>query len=523
VHVVGPDVLDELVDELDGPPTIPLLEPSGFLGVERYRPLPSLIKAARELFETGDLRRIKRAAAATGPALATLTRVAHEAAKTRGRHLALVTGSPGTGKTLVGLSLVHSRFLDDLAVARGTRPSTAPAVFLSGNGPLVEVLQYELRSAGGGGKAFVRDVKSYVERYLRSPSLVPGEHVVVFDEAQRAWDAAKVSREHRSDAAIGSEPEHIIEFAERIPEWCLVVALIGSGQEIHDGEEAGLQQWRWALDAAGASGTWTVTVSPSASEAFVGWPRLNIDASLELTAELRYHAASAVHTLVDGVLGMAPAEDLGTIARGLEAAGYHIRVTRDLDVARSYLRDRYADNPAARFGLVASSRDVDLARFGVANDWNATKNVRKGAWFCEGDDEPFGRSCRGLRDCVTEFGCQGLELDAALVAWGTDFVLEGGVWTNRYAKRYQRPSQIRDPHQLRLNAYRVLLTRGRDATVVFVPPISALDETYAWLLRVGFRPLSDAGANSLGAEAKGPAFDARDGPVDLPVAGESVL
>jgi Uncharacterized conserved protein (DUF2075) len=88
---------------------------------------------------------------------------------------------------------------------------------------------------------------------------------------------------------------------------------------------------------------------------------------------------------------------------------------------------------------------------------------------------------------VTEFGCQGLELDATLLAWGTDLIRDGGTWTNRLAKRYQNPAQIRDALQLRRNAYRVLLTRARDATVVFVPPLPILDETFQFLIEAGFR------------------------------------
>lgn len=510
VHVVGPDVLDELVEELDGPPVTPLVEPDEFLSAERYRPMPSLVKAARELFETGDLRRIRRAAAATGPAIATLTAVAHEAAASKTRHLVLVTGSPGTGKTLVGLAFVHASFLDDLAVARPNGAKPLAAVFLSGNGPLVEVLQYELRSAGGGGRTFVRDVRSYVERYLGDPRLVPGEHVVVFDEAQRAWDAAKVAREHKSVRVAGSEPDHLIEFASRIPEWAVVVALVGSGQEIHDGEETGLEQWRWALEQARDGAEWTVTVPPSAAGAFADRPGLRVDRSLELVSELRYHSSTVVHEFVDGLLSIRAASELATLAQQLDMESYHLRLTRDIAVAKQYLIDRYANNPDARFGVIASSRDKDLPRFGVSNDWNATKNVRKGPWFCDGDDEPFGRSCRSLRECVTEFGCQGLELDASLVAWGTDFILEGGRWTNQHARRYQTPHLIRDAFQLRRNAYRVLLTRGRDATVVFVPPIPALDETHRWLLDAGFTELGDASASPLGADAAAPQLASSD-------------
>src|SRR5262249_28075232 len=155
-------------------------------------PLPSLVRAARELFERGELRRIRKAWVNTQPAVEAIREIVHDAARTKTRRLVLVTGVPGAGKTLVGLQTVHAHYLDDLSVERGNGKPTAPAVFLSGNGPLVEVLQYELREAGGGGRAFVRGVKDYVKTYSRSPSKIPPEHVLVYDEAQRAFDAAMV-------------------------------------------------------------------------------------------------------------------------------------------------------------------------------------------------------------------------------------------------------------------------------------------------------------------------------------------
>src|SRR3990170_617825 len=232
-------------------------------------------------------------------------------------------------------------------------------------------------------------------------------YVVVFDEAQRAWDAAKVAREHRGSTP-GSEPEHLVKFAERIPEWSVIVGLIGSGPEINDGEEAGLEQWRWALEAAASPTEWTIVAPPESAGVFAGLSRVRSEPALRLDTELRYHAASVVHRFVDGLLTDVRIDDLRSMAHVLEQERYHLRITRDLDCARQYLLDRYADNPDARFGLIASSRDRDLPRFGVPNTWNATKSVRKGPWFCDGDEERFGRSCRSLRDCVTEFGCQGV-------------------------------------------------------------------------------------------------------------------
>jgi hypothetical protein len=489
VNVIGPDALDSLVgDKTDR--DAPTVDRNAFLDPSAYRPLPTIVEAARELMATGELRRIKRADAATRPTLEYVSNVAHEAAATKSRHLVLVGGSPGTGKTLVGLQLAHARFLDDLAVARagGDKPS-APAVYLSGNGPLVNVLQYELRAGGGGGATFVRPIKAYVQRYSSRPGLVPPEHVLIFDEAQRAFDAAQVAATHSGAGDGKSEPEHFVEFAERIPGWCVVVGLIGTGQEIHVGEEGGVRQWLAAVSGAGSPESWTVHVPPGLASEFADFGRVRSVPVLHLLAELRFHLAEDVHGFVRGLLGEDDDLDLPELAAALESKGYHLRLTRDLGVARRYLFDRYADHPDARFGMVASSRDADLRPFGIPNDFQSTKQINHGAWFGEGDADPRGRSCRTLRTCVTEFGCQGLELDATLLAWGSDFVRVNGAWSNRNAKRYQNPGSIHDALRLRRNAYRVLLTRARDATVVYVPMLAALDETYAFLVGAGFRTL----------------------------------
>lgn len=489
VQVIGPDVLDEVaaaMTEVHPGPRIPL---ERFLDPAAYRPLPSLVEAARELLEHGEIRRIGAIDEKTRPTLDLVSDIAREAARTRTRRLVLLTGLPGTGKTLVGLQLAHARFLDDLAVERSDGKPTAPAVYLSGNGPLVEVLQYELRGAGGGGKAFVRDVKAYVSTYSRRHDLVPPEHVLIFDEAQRAFDAEQVARKHDGGGDGKSEPEHFVEFAERVPDWCVVVGLIGTGQEIHIGEEAGLVQWRHAVERSKRASEWMIHTPPGVSDVFAGVERHIVQEPLNLRQELRFHLANEVHAFVAGLLGEAPADGLQEIGRRLDVGGYHFRITRDLDAGKRYLRERYASDPDARYGLIASSKDRDLVRFGVMNDFQSTKRVQNGPWFAEGEDDPRGRSCRELRACVTEFGCQGLELDASLLAWGSDLIRAEGRWTNQHARSYQRPNDVRDPLQLRRNAYRVLLTRGRDATVVFVPRMRLLDDTFEFLREAGFREL----------------------------------
>lgn len=491
VRICGPDALDAVVAEFDATHGGRLLDPARFLASDAYRPLPTLVAAARELFRTGSLRRVKRAAAATQPAIEAISAIVHEAARTRTRRLVLLTGVPGAGKTLVGLSLVHSPFLDDLAVPRANGRPTSPAVFLSGNGPLVEVLQYELKGDADGGKTFVRGVKDYV-KYYSVRGRVPVEHVLVYDEAQRAYDAAMVASKHPNMATTArSEPELFVEFAERVPEWCVVVGLIGGGQEIHVGEEAGTIQWANAIKASPQRDQWTVHGPASLVEAFsdahyVADPVLNLDKSL------RSHLSEDLHKYVADIVSNPPGSVRSQAERAgvLEVQGYDLRITRDLEVAKAYLRERYADSPEKRYGIVASSRDKDLVRFGVMNDFQSTKVLRYGPWYGDDEHQPGSRSCRLLHDCVTEFGAQGLELDATLLAWGSDFLLADGRWSIGRARGYKRGGpKVRDPWQLRANAYRVLLTRARDATIVFVPRLPELDETYAYLRGSGFRPL----------------------------------
>ena len=306
VHVAGPDSLHELIKICRRPWEQGPLTAEEFLAQGRLLPAPHARPGSARA-----LHRRQDPTASIGPA-PTLSRqsMRWRASPTKQRARARdtsysSTGVPGSGKTLVGLSAVHNPALDDLAVARAGGKPTAPAIFLSGNGPLVQVLQYELRGAGGGGKTFVRDVKNYVKQYLGDKTAVPPQHVIVYDEAQRAWDVEQVAAKHALPFPV-SEPEAFVDFGERIPEWCVLVGLIGSGQEIHVGEEAGLGQWREALregrrpermdgarsaDACSTSSSRT-RPSPHGREA---------GEALELTVELRFHFAADLDEWVDGL------------------------------------------------------------------------------------------------------------------------------------------------------------------------------------------------------------------------------
>jgi hypothetical protein len=497
VWIVGPQGLDSLLRDIARGVTAPGLARADFLDESHYSPLPTLVEAARELFHSGRVREIWRARAHTDPAVDAVARIAHEAAHTRTRHLVLVTGVPGAGKTLVGMRAVHAHHLDDLAVERRGRKPTAPGLYLTGNGPLAEVLQYELRKSGGGGKTFVRHVKSYLDAYGGRPDRIPPEHLLVFDEAQRAFDADRVADIHKDWPVerIASEPALFLRLCERMPEWSVLVGLIGGGQEIHIGEERGLVQWREALELAPPGQEWIVHGPADLEPMFAGGRgAFRWDPALHLDTEIRFHLASDLHSFVARVLDGDPAgaSQLGESVwrpRGRAEDGLRLWITRDLASSRAYLRDRFGAEPERRFGMLASSKDKLLPRYGVDNSFQTTKRLRRGPWFTCGDEDPD--SCRHLSTVATEFDSQGLELDMSLLCWGADFIREGGAWTNRYASGYAPRGRARpmDPYRMRLNAYRVLLTRGREGTAVFVPPDPLLDETYEYLLACGFRPL----------------------------------
>jgi hypothetical protein len=426
-----------------------------------YEALPSLVEAARLLFERKPLPNIRRAASARIPETVAFLESAIRAARAdHARLLALVTGVPGAGKTLVGLQVAHSRNLG------------GPAVFLSGNGPLVQVLQYALDS-----RVFVQDMRSFLRQHGEATAALPRERVVVFDEAQRAWDRDHVLVKHRGRLAA-SEPELLVRLGERVPDGFALVALIGEGQEIHAGEESGIGQW---AEAIGRHGRWRVVgpghLAATFRKAEVPYRE---EPLLGLTTSLRSHRAADV-ALWTGLLLDGHLERAARVAEELQGAGFVMRVSRSLDAVCQYARDRYAEEPSKRFGLVVSSKFRTLSAQGVRTARHPYWYY--GQWYEAPPNDPRS-GCR-LKLAVSEFGCQGLELDLPLLCWGPDLVWTGSTWSTRPG----RSRQIRDPHRLRLNAYRVLLTRGRDGVVVFVPPAPEMDLTFAALRQAGFERL----------------------------------
>jgi DUF2075 family protein len=439
----------------------PLIDPIPWITAD-YSPLPSLIQAARIIWEEKPLPQIKRPVNAGIPqTIKELVNIAKIAQQNNDLHLAFVTGVPGSGKTLVGIQLVHENHLDDSEIEKN-------AVFLSGNRPLVEVLQHALKSS-----IFVQHVHGFLKQYGGKKSTKPREHIWVYDEAQRAWDAERVN-EKRGHAT--SEPEDFLRLAERMDSWALMVALIGKGQEIHIGEETGLPQWNTALSVMEKN--WIVHCPEKIRHEFPNAKKIETNNSLDLTITLRSHLAEKiadwVQILLEGDLFKAQA-----IAQEVYNQGFDMYITNDITFAANYVKSRYQGEEEKRYGLMASSKAKNLAVYGLNTDWNCTRNLKVGQWYNDPPDS-FA-SCCSLREVVTEFSCQGMELDFPIICWGNDFRWEDNQWKSPKAKK----SKARDPHQLRVNSYRVLLTRGRDGFIIFIPNEIAMQSTYEALKVAG--------------------------------------
>ena len=188
--------------------------------------------------------------------------------------------------------------------------------------------------------------------------------------------------------------------------------------------------------------------------------------------------------LLDGGLAAAAAH-----AEAMEKQGFRLYLTRELERATGYVRERYRSEQDKRYGLLGSSKGR-LNPFGIPTDFQSTKRLRVGPWYY--DDPDSVKSCCRLDSAATEFQCQGLELDLPIVGWGVDLHWGGRSWQSlpQRPSRNPRRMQARDPHTLRLNSYRVLLTRGRDGVVLYVPDGgAAFDADFVALEAAGGRRL----------------------------------
>ena len=448
-----------------------------------YHPVPSIIEAAIALKSGLSIREIAHCEASEHE-IGTVRQAIQcyvDQARSEGRHtICFLTGVPGSGKTLVGLSLAHSHENQSNAIH-----------FMSGNGPLVKVLQHlftqESRKQGSNAinarieaRTLIENVHVFARNYMDDDRREPSNHAIIFDEAQRAWNRAQNKKKFNRDY---SEPEMLLSIMERHQNWAAVVALVGGGQEINDGE-AGLEEWGRAL--AQSSKQWAIYASPEVLEGgpstaghrlFDGATRqveVRTNPELHLRTSNRSLRAEKLATWVNHVL-----EGNANEAAGLRIADrFPIFLSRDLNQTRAKLREQGIG--PVRYGLVGSSAAARLRSEGLEPNSTFHADYPWEQWYLASESDL--RSSFQCEVFATEFEIQGLELDWIGLCWGGDLVWdESRGWqlrkllsgpNNRWISIKKEEKRI-----FRKNAYRVLLTRARQGMIIFVPKGNAEDTT----------------------------------------------
>jgi hypothetical protein len=448
-----------------------------------YKPTPTIIEAATALYKRHNVEEISRSDAGAENLSITSECISDiiDFSKTNNKKsICFVTGVPGAGKTLAGLNIAN---------LRSNYKEEEHTVFLSGNGPLVDVLREALcrdkvntakehnlvitkYTASSQVKSFIQNIHHFRDASLKDEK-APIEKVTIFDEAQRAWTKEQATSFMKRNKGIPdfdkSEPEFLIEVMDRHKDWCTIVCLIGGGQEINTGE-AGLEEW--IRPFANGFKDWNIYYSSKIVDDvnYIKEPNaLVILNEREAIAKPELHLSVSLRSFRSAQLSNFIQE---VINNNLEAAkriyvdfiqkNYPIKITRELDTARQWLKDKAKG--AERSGIVASSGAIRLRPFGL----NVKAKIDAPIWFLNGKDDI--RSSYFLEEVATEFDIQGLELDWTCVAWDGDLFYNSGQWNYRKFKG-TKWQFIASDHIIKylINSYRVLLTRARQGMILYVP------------------------------------------------------
>lgn len=485
--------------------------------ISPYAPTPTIIEAARTLYENHSVEDITRHEAdkvSTDTTINYILEVILQSKEKQQKSICFVTGVPGAGKTLVGLDVAIKQTYKD-----GELDKENGAVYLSGNGPLVAVLTEALArdnqkkcSQKGERKNMSdsrREVSEFIQiihRYrdnmlakIKNPvengivEIDPDkaikltatgygevEHVAIFDEAQRSWTHKRIADYLKRGGTYGnklkvpnfpmSEAEFLIWSLDQREDWAVIICLVGGGQEINTGE-AGITEWIKALNNRFRH--WNVYISNKltdpeyaegrVNELLAGNDKVKFSDSLHLAVSLRSFRAETLSAFIHSLLSFAP--DAASLYQDVKGKKYPIMLTRDMEKARQWLRKmaRGTQQTGVLVTKVAARFKPLAVNILAQGDENAVH------WFLE--DKTDIRSSNYLEDAATEIQVQGLELDYACVLWDADMRCEDGHWVyyKFNGKNKWNPENNEESRKYMLNAYRVLLTRARQGIVICVP------------------------------------------------------
>lgn len=448
-----------------------------------YKPTPTIIEAATALYKKHNVSEISRSDSGAENLSVTsecISEIIDYSKDKNRKSICFITGVPGAGKTLAGLNIAN---------LRSNYEEEEHAVFLSGNGPLVDVLREALArdkvkssreenliitksSAKTQVKSFIQNIHHFRDASIKDEK-APIEKVTIFDEAQRAWTKEQASSFMKRNKGVSdfnkSEPEFLIEVMDRHQDWCTIVCLIGGGQEINTGE-AGLEEWIRPFEDKFKD--WDIYYSSKIveDENYIKDKRVLVILNdnkaekkdeLHLSISLRSFRSAQLSNFIQELISN-NIESAKIIYDQFIKKDYPIKITRDLKTARNWLK--ISVKGSERTGIVASSGGIRLRPFGL----NVKAKIDAPIWFL--NDRNDIRSSYFLEEVATEFDIQGLELDWTCVAWDGDLFYNNKQWNYRKFKgtKWQNINSPEITNYL-VNSYRVLLTRARQGMVIYIP------------------------------------------------------
>jgi len=486
-----------------------LFDPAGW-GNSAYSPTPTIIEAASYMFKNQTVDNITSTAASAKKIEETcrsIFDIVEDAKANQKKSICFVTGVPGAGKTLVGLRV---------AVEQQDKDKSIPAVYLSGNGPLVAVLREALIrdsikrakdkgerltrvKAGVTVKEFIQNVHNFRDDCIQKQG-PPPEHIAIFDEAQRAWTqeyaSSWMTRKKKVSDFKYSESNFLISCLDRNSDWAVVICLVGGGQEINSGE-AGISEWFNALNEEKLS-NWEIYVSPNLHDSeyatdgvlktIVNPSRIHYTTTLHLSVSMRSFRAEKLAQFVKELLDLR--RDVAASIY-LELTKYPIVLTHSVEVGKAWIKEHARGNE--RYGVMVSSQAYRLRPFAI----DVQLKTDPVHWFL--DDKDDVRSSYFMEDVATEFDVQGLELDWGCIVWDGDMRYTEKGWDHYYFVGTNWRHINKEERQLyQKNAYRVLLTRARQGMCIVVPEgnnedatrkSEFYDTTYNYLKSIGIKEL----------------------------------
>lgn len=467
----------------------------------KYVPTPNILEAARKLYETHEVSDIKEHNSVKDIFVETekcIDEIITNSKENHKKSIIFLNGVPGAGKTLVGLNIATKRSINN----------EDNAVFLSGNKPLVDVLKEALARDSHNRKksktitesrtkvsSFIQPIYSFREDALNDGSETH-EKIVIFDEAQRAWNKDQTEKfmkdKHSIENFDQSEPEFLISIMDRHKDWAVIICLIGQGQEINKGE-AGINEWYDALNNKYQE--WDIYSSENINKDHK-YRNLNIIQKKELFLGIAQRSVEAptLPQFIEYVLNNNIPKAKKVLNEFNEE--YPLFITRDLKKAKSYIKDIVSDltDEKPRYGLLAQSNAIRLIPEGIF----VKNQINVKSWFLDNEDDI--RSSNHMEISASEFDIQGLEIDYGIMAWDANLRYNNGEF--EYYKfsgtRWNNISKNKINRTYLINSYRVLLTRSRSGMVIFIPEGDDNDKTrlkeyydgtYNYLKEIGIKKL----------------------------------